>query len=471
MQPILSLRNFLVAVTATWLCSSCQSVSLPPASDVLTKENITEQLFTINTGKDTILLSAAGIRVHIPAGSIKSTKTSVTVVVKEALSLYDMLRAGLTTRSGDKLLRSNGMFYINTREASELTKPLRLNVPAAFADPAMQLFKGMEENGRVDWQDPVELKVDTLSAYTSGKQLFEANCTSCHTVKHGLTGPALAHIESRWTNREHLYRCIRNSQALISSDECAYMSRAYCQYKIAMNSFSFTDYEIECVLAYIRRETERLGIPDTTTIKEAELDACYNQYKKLNPSSAVEKQLSERKNNISPAVSAEYYNIGISTFGWFNIDAYLFDVNGVVKAKLEVFVEGSNDKIVNTYLIIPGDKIFVEGGLLSNKKGYVFYEESGALPLKPGMQAYIMATGKVNGMLVLGITPFVTAKEQRVKVMLKQTSQEKADELLKQLSLGKSSLQPKDDKAESDVSKEQEALLQKLRNSGWDCLF
>jgi hypothetical protein len=107
MQPIFSVRNFLIAAAALWLCSSCQSVSLPPASTVLKAENLAEQQFTINTEKDTTLFTRAGIRVHIPAGSIQSNNASVTLIVKEALSLYDMLRAGLTTRSGDQLLRSN----------------------------------------------------------------------------------------------------------------------------------------------------------------------------------------------------------------------------------------------------------------------------------------------------------------------------------------------------------------------------
>ena len=54
-----------------------------------------------------------------------------------------------------------------------------------------------------------------------GKNLFIANCASCHNknMKDNLTGPALGGTEERWAAfpREDLYKWIRNSQALIAT--------------------------------------------------------------------------------------------------------------------------------------------------------------------------------------------------------------------------------------------------------------
>ena len=55
----------------------------------------------------------------------------------------------------------------------------------------------------------------------AGKELFIANCASCHNknMKDDLTGPALAGTEERWSAfpRKDLYAWIRNSQALIAT--------------------------------------------------------------------------------------------------------------------------------------------------------------------------------------------------------------------------------------------------------------
>lgn len=478
MQPILSVRNFLMAATALWLCSSCQSVSLPPASAVLTNENLSEQLFIIDTRKDTTLLSAAGIRVHIPAGSIKSTTTSVTVIVKEALSLYDMLRAGLTTRSGDKLLRSNGMFYIATKEVSELTKPLKVDVPVALADPAMQLFKGVEENGRVDWQEPVELKVDTLDAYRNGKKIFESSCASCHGIEKPLTGSALANVETRWTNREHLYRAIRNYAELIYSGDCGYVGFRYCgSSRNGMMPFSFTDEEIEDILTYIRRESARLGIKDTIAFREPEVDEFYDQLKKLNQVEVpikryayARKKMEAVENKIVTPVklgSTESYNLSIYNFGWYNIDAWLYNRPDVIQSTLKVRVEGSRDKVVNTYLIVPDDKIFTEGGLLNNNREYGFWEQDGSIPMKPGIKAYILASGELDGHILFGATPFVTTKEQLITVVVKQVTQDEMDTVLRRLSLNKAP----DNKTTKETEREFREFARELKRAGWDCLF
>lgn len=51
----------------------------------------------------------------------------------------------------------------------------------------------------------------------AGKNLFSANCATCHALNKQLTGPALANVESRgpWTKRENLLKWVSNPGAFI----------------------------------------------------------------------------------------------------------------------------------------------------------------------------------------------------------------------------------------------------------------
>src|SRR5215831_13221904 len=79
-----------------------------------------------------------------------------------------------------------------------------------------------------------------------GKALFQQNCAACHSVKKDLTGPALAGVEERVTDKKLLHAWIRNNQAVLASGN-KYFTDLYSKYnKTAMNLFpSLTDQEID----------------------------------------------------------------------------------------------------------------------------------------------------------------------------------------------------------------------------------
>jgi mono/diheme cytochrome c family protein len=107
-----------------------------------------------------------------------------------------------------------------------------------------------------------------------GKELFAANCGSCHakSMKDKLTGPALAGTEERWAAfpRKDLYSWIRNSQALIKTGHPRAVA-IWNEYKpTVMNNFqSLTDDQIESLLLYIKNpSTGTATTAAATTIEE-----------------------------------------------------------------------------------------------------------------------------------------------------------------------------------------------------------
>ncbi len=93
---------------------------------------------------------------------------------------------------------------------------------------------------------------------SSGYQLFEANCASCHgrTMKSNLTGPALYGVEERWKKypQKDLYAWIRNSQELIARGHPRAVDLWGKWKPTLMNRFdNLSDAQIAAILAYIRR--------------------------------------------------------------------------------------------------------------------------------------------------------------------------------------------------------------------------
>ena len=113
---------------------------------------------------------------------------------------------------------------------------------------------------RICWVFTLLLAVTaSLSAQptvAAGKELFIANCASCHNknMKDDLTGPALAGTEERWAAfpRKDLYAWIRNSQALIATGHPR-ANELWAKWKpTLMNNFTgLTDEQIESLLLYI----------------------------------------------------------------------------------------------------------------------------------------------------------------------------------------------------------------------------
>jgi cytochrome c2 len=136
------------------------------------------QVFKINPTKDTVIETKGGIIFSIPANIFlnqfgESEKENVEIEIKEALTAYDIIKAGLSTTSNGNLLETGGMFYFNARNSKanlDIDKRYEVGVAVPYAGKKeMMLFDGeRKSDGSINWINPKPTKkqlttVDILS--------------------------------------------------------------------------------------------------------------------------------------------------------------------------------------------------------------------------------------------------------------------------------------------------------------------
>ena len=92
----------------------------------------------------------------------------------------------------------------------------------------------------------------TSASAQDGKALFQTNCASCHAVNKKMTGPALAGVEDRWSDRKKIYGWVHNPAAFAKTD--TYAANLVKEYSpVMMTGFaSLTEKDIDAILGYIK---------------------------------------------------------------------------------------------------------------------------------------------------------------------------------------------------------------------------
>jgi mono/diheme cytochrome c family protein len=117
----------------------------------------------------------------------------------------------------------------------------------------------------------------TVSAQTdvaAGKELFAANCASCHhPVKDG-TGPALQGVSERVPDKAKLYSWIKNNAAVLAGGDPYFTQLYNSRGKAAMNLFTnLTDIQIGNILTYVETyKAPSASTPGDPNVKVVESD-------------------------------------------------------------------------------------------------------------------------------------------------------------------------------------------------------
>ena len=118
------------------------------------------QVFTLYPGHDTLLLSAQGTQIFVPADAwdLPATAEPLQLRLQEFYSLPDMLLAGLSTTASGQLLETGCMLHLTASTvagqnvAVRSGSSLRLRMPTKEIKPDMQLFMGQHSVGQINWQ-------------------------------------------------------------------------------------------------------------------------------------------------------------------------------------------------------------------------------------------------------------------------------------------------------------------------------
>ncbi len=130
-------------------------------------DNIEAQYFQIPE-EGSVVMSTEGVLLSIPENAFllngSAYSGSSVIQFQEAIQGEDIVLAGLSTMSGDRLLETQGMFGLRafTPDGTELEIDPKVGiyaqVPVDENKEGMQLFEGKpDQNGNVDWQNPQPL--------------------------------------------------------------------------------------------------------------------------------------------------------------------------------------------------------------------------------------------------------------------------------------------------------------------------
>lgn len=488
-------------------CNQHQSNNLIGAS------KLASQFFTINTTRDTNLVTQKGALIHIPQGALSGGDATVQLEVKEAYNLEDIVRAGLTTLSNGQPLSSGGMIYIHAVDKKvKVVKPISIATPASHLQDGMELYKGEpNDDGSINWTNPAPLPANKqLEKIKIGELIFKNNCASCHAVDRDLTGPALMHAlwerELDTTYKRLSTAFIHNAPKVMASREGGYFQCLKRKFGgVIMTPFpALEDEVIDSIFAYVKNEANRLQIhrPAKASYSACQ-DSClrYQQAKQgliyerdslvADNGPMVVQQINFDSNlifsnylpgNIDPdkfefvipqTFPSVYYQFKIETFGWYNVDAMMKEVPGVVDGQLFVKLTGATQSSHQVFLVIPGLKVYQEGGLLKEKQDeYGFYTTDGKMPLLPGAKAYVFALGEGKDEILFGQTSFTLQLQQTVTLSLEKVSREQFDNAIAAMNLDNSiNIGVHASKNAEAVRRTDTTLnsIEKLKPAGCDC--
>lgn len=140
--------------------ASASPFSQSTMDSVYSRIRPTVQSFTVDNAKATVVKAANGTQLLIPADCFTTTdgdavKGNVRLEVVEAFSLQDFITCDLATLSGDSLLISNGMMYVNAKSGDEILQirtgsAIIVSMPTMGADGSFQMFRGDGRNWVAD---------------------------------------------------------------------------------------------------------------------------------------------------------------------------------------------------------------------------------------------------------------------------------------------------------------------------------
>lgn len=406
------------------------------------------QIFNIDPTKENRITGARGGIFTIPAGAFEGSG-AVTIELKEVYAPIEILAAGLRTESNGELLESGGMFFLNAKRDGKdlvLKKEINGSIPSDYINDSMKLFKGeVNEDGNVNWVDPAPLKTDTtpVNCIETGRQLFQTNCASCHAVNMRLTGPPVAGADKK-VSRDLYYDFIRNPAK--TAMKSSYYSHLIAEYEgVMMTGFpGLSNKDIDCIIEFANslvNDSSLLAQPcglDTIFVNDDFEEVRRNAFARRNDNT---EPLTETQNDkllnsdtTIPAIQ-ERYSFDINTFGWYNIDIFIKEMEGIDEVTLSVTTDFSDKELIEVTLYFPEKRVFGSGYYNSRLDRFTFGTDETKTPLFIGDLAILFSIAKKDSEVFYDVHEFRVEKSQSIKISLQESTEEKLQEAFEKINL------------------------------------
>lgn len=476
---------FLISCNSQEQKKEYRTLFATPQDTTLSKLRAAPQMFLIDGTKDTIIKGQSGIKIAIGANIFVDKKgtpvSNVQLELLEAIDVQSFVENGLTTLSGDKILESGGMFYINATANGQPIdikdkEALTLSVPSSSVIGNMKVFYGKySQDGQLDWQtvegeENMELDFNMIAIplkYIDYKrkaqelkesllfsdpifieqmeQLSNPKYEGTFIATHEFGERLDIHLLGAFTNPDKsVFKSVMDiykkhiQGTLWEADQevFEYLTPHYIDLMQQMEGGNddklglakgFKEFGKHCwsiLESYPKAKYTRpidfatLGI-NTQTTKQDLLD------KGISPAKAdrllyMYNEYTYRVNEYQSKKTFEEvksYTVSVSKLGWVNIDRFLNDPN-CKESKLEVIAAGVDSNTVKLMLIFPIRNICVEA-INKNGNKYSFTNKSGLYRKLPiGEEAVLVGLSSKNGIPYFGFQKIKIEEEGEFKVSL-----------------------------------------------------
>ena len=427
------------------------------------------QSFSINGEKDTLIVGLNGTTLTILKNTFVNrnghTPRTVTINLVEINSISDIINANLQTTSGNDILQTGGMLFIDAKENNESLeivngKSIHVELKSRFKAPEMKVFGGnFDSNGKMDWIAPrnlesylIPIPLNLLDFSKGGLEcrMTEKQIQLLTDSKFENTFIATREFEER-TRILNLASCGHGdlSQRLIdiytsNTDRPLFVSDSLAvEYlvknhstkidtvkKFAFNEVGWTTYFYQTFNFFTKEhltkviDFDKLGISETTTSEDlssrghSQSDAdkyitFFEQRKQI-------VKAIETKNQSSRLAS---YSFSVNNLGWVNVDRFIDNKDVDVSTFLVQVKSSDSLDFISVSLVIPRLNVAVmsthnEGNSYSFTK-----KDDGYRKLPVGQDAIIVAFSYKDNRPYFGRQKIKIPKDGTIDLTLSVTNE------------------------------------------------
>jgi OmpA family len=397
--------------------------------------SLTPQNFTIKSNKDTLIKGEKGTQLHFPMNAFAGVAegTPIDIKLKECYDYASIIAEHLTTKSGDNLLQTGGMIYVQAfANGKELTlqKPMEIQFSSAESKlKGMQLFTGerkMDRNGAMNWTRLNPTMDDGFNPSTEEVSKNDSNGVYLNYYLHETTAPMSYILDLTDTDSLFaefpVYGKVINPKVKYYPRSTSYAGNSMgvyaCHYtefmskdKLIIHRGAFNDvYKFYKVNTYEDLQKQDSSLwnkvykEKTAKIQAARIQAIKDNWKRA---------------KIDVITTNAFFSAGL---GWINCDRYAqYPENQLVS--LNITEKASS--ICDATLILKKDKVLIEGVAPQGQK--ITFAR-----IVKNANAIIVAMKIENGQSYLAMHDFITSSAP-IDLKFEALSPEEIKERLKKL--------------------------------------